>query len=62
MNKGKYRRLSPDELTANHNKIIELKEQGLSLNKIAAELNTTYGSVLYVIYRKNNNGLWKKAS
>jgi len=45
-----------------HSRIIELKEQGLSLNRIAREVNATYGSVLYVLYRKNNNGLWKKTA
>lgn len=58
MNRGKYQRLPADEVKNNHARIIELKEQGVPLTKIAKELKTTYGSVLYVVYRKPNQ-LWQ---
>ena len=58
MNTGKYIRLHPDKLNNKHKKIVELKQQGLPLVKIAEQLNTTYGSVIYVLYRKPNQ-LWQ---
>ena len=55
--RGKYERQPNEVVTEKHRKIIELKEQGQPLAKIARQLNTTYGSVLYVVYRKG--GLWQ---
>ena len=60
MNTGCYERLPKEKVIQNHKKIVELKEQGLPLTKIAKEVNTTYGSVLYVLYRKIDNGLFQK--
>jgi len=56
---GIYQRRPKDDVIKKHSEIIKLKQQGHSLVSIAKTLGTTYGSVLYVIYRKENNGLWK---
>lgn len=53
MNRGKYQRLPADEVKNNHARIIELKEQGFKLKDIAKETKATFGSILYVLYRKN---------
>jgi hypothetical protein len=56
---GIYQRRPKDDVIKNHAQIIKLKQQGHSLISIAKTLGTTYGSVLYVVYRKENNGLWQ---
>lgn len=56
---GIYKRRPKDEVKATHAAIVDLKRQGLPLTKIAEKVGTTYGSVLYTIYRKENNGLWQ---
>ena len=41
-----------------HAAIVNLYQQGYTLVKIASELKCTYGSVLYVLYRKPG-ALWQ---
>ena len=56
---GIYQRRPKDDVKQTHQQIITMKQQGHSLISIAKTLGTTYGSVLYVVYRKENNGLWQ---
>jgi orotate phosphoribosyltransferase-like protein len=44
--------VAPPEVIAKHIKIYELKQQGMKLTEIAKQTNSSYGSVLYVLYRK----------
>ena len=57
--RGGWNKLPIDELQEKQRRIVELRMQGLKVATIAEKLNTTYGSVTYTLYRKEDNGLLK---